>query len=261
MRLGLCRSVRGCGELVELSFSGLVSRVLAGKVWKSLFHVEHSVEAYLGLQGEGGPEGATQRLASKHQSRARFRRVFHVEHSARRSNPGSGDPMFAASAMQAKEDDQAKDDGSEQDLSDVIVEDLLVGVGCVAEVCLLLCRRFTANNGIQCLGHVLFYIHVLDSLSCSAEISLRSQRCSWGVPQFPGARVFITKVPLHYNNYFAIFCRVISKTGLRRLDPKRNHARTARRRMDVAELGIGRGGVAVKPAGSVGMLPVSKSSW
>jgi hypothetical protein len=30
MRLGLCRSVHGCGELVELSFSALDSRVLAG---------------------------------------------------------------------------------------------------------------------------------------------------------------------------------------------------------------------------------------
>jgi hypothetical protein len=117
--------------------------------------------------------------------------------------------------MQSEENDYAKDDGGEQDFSDVIIEDLLVGVGGVAEVCLLLWRRFTADDGIQFLGYVLFYIHVLDSLSCSAEISLQSQRCSWGVPPFPGARVFITKVPLHYNYFFAKFCRVIPKRELR----------------------------------------------
>jgi hypothetical protein len=94
-----------------------------------------------------------------------------------------GTPLLV---MQPKENDHAKDDGGEQDLSDMVVEDLLVGVGGVAEACLLLSQRFIAGDGTQCLGYVLFYVHVLDSLGDSAEISLRSQCCSWGVPLFQG---------------------------------------------------------------------------
>jgi hypothetical protein len=110
--------------------------------------------------------------------------------------------------MQPEENDHAEDDGGEEDLSNVVVEDLLVGVGGIAEVCLLLSWRFTVAHGTQCPGYVLFYVHVLDSLGCGAEISRRSQCCSWGVPRFPGARVFITKVPLHYNYFFANSCRL-----------------------------------------------------
>jgi hypothetical protein len=37
-----------CGELVELLFYWGIMRVLTGKMWKSLFHVEHSARGGLG---------------------------------------------------------------------------------------------------------------------------------------------------------------------------------------------------------------------
>ena len=106
--------------------------------------------------------------------------------------------------MEAEQEDDTEDDRGKENLSDAVVENLLVGVRGVTEAGFLLSRRFNGDDGTG--GCVLFYVHVLDSLGCSAEISLRSQRCSWGVPPVSGARVFITKVPVYYNNFF---CKIL----------------------------------------------------
>jgi hypothetical protein len=108
-------------------------------------------------------------------------------------------------AVKTKQDDDTEDDRSQENLSDVVVENLLVGVGGVAELGLRLSRRFTGDNGTECGGYVLFYVHDLDSLGCNAKISLQFRNVfySWGVPLFPRARVFITKVPPHYNYFFS----------------------------------------------------------
>jgi hypothetical protein len=63
--------------------------------------------------------------------------------------------------MQAKKEDDAEDDGGEKNLSDVIVEDLLVGVRGIVEVGFFLPGCFWADDGIDRDGCVLFYVHVL----------------------------------------------------------------------------------------------------
>jgi hypothetical protein len=49
-------------------------------------------------------------------------------------------------AVKTKQDDDTEDDRSQENLSDVVVENLLVGVGGVAELGLRLSRRFTGDN-------------------------------------------------------------------------------------------------------------------
>jgi hypothetical protein len=66
--------------------------------------------------------------------------------------------------MQPEQEDDSEDDGGEENLADMIVENLLIGVGSVAEGELLLNWRFSGADGTECGWYVLFYVHVLDSL-------------------------------------------------------------------------------------------------
>src|SRR6266436_7907222 len=66
--------------------------------------------------------------------------------------------------MKPKQDDDTEDDCCKENLSDAVIENLLVGVRGVAEVGFLVSRRFPGDDGTECGGCVLFYVHVLDSL-------------------------------------------------------------------------------------------------
>jgi hypothetical protein len=48
--------------------------------------------------------------------------------------------------MKAQQNNNAEDDGSEEDLSDVVVEDLLVGIRGVAESGVFLIRSFSWDD-------------------------------------------------------------------------------------------------------------------
>jgi hypothetical protein len=61
--------------------------------------------------------------------------------------------------MKAKQEDNAEDDGGEKNLSNVVIEDLLVGVGRVMKVGVLLRRCFVVDDGIHGSGCVLSYVH------------------------------------------------------------------------------------------------------
>jgi hypothetical protein len=108
----------------------------------------------------------------------RHLRMFHVEHyrlgEIFERLPRQGYPVMQSNlVMQTEQKDDAKDDGREEDLSDMVVEDLLVGLGGVAELVFFLAQCFIGHNGSCWYRYVLFYDHVLDSLDCNTEIPLR----------------------------------------------------------------------------------------
>jgi hypothetical protein len=90
--------------------------------------------------------------------------------------------------MKTKQDDDTEDDRGKDNLSDAVVENLLVGVRGVTEVGFLLSRHFNGDDGTG--GCVLFYVHVLDSLFFAAQrFPCGSGNVySWGVPPFPGGK-------------------------------------------------------------------------
>jgi hypothetical protein len=96
--------------------------------------------------------------------------------------------------MQADQENNTDDDCGEEYLADVIVEDPLVGVGGAAAVEFFLGRYFTGGSGPN-RGRYILFVHVLDSLSSHGAFPT-SSALHGGVPPSPGARVFITKVPL-----------------------------------------------------------------
>jgi len=85
---------------------------------------------------------------------------------------------------QAQEEDDAEDDGGDENLSDVVIEDLLIRVGSVMKVWGLRLRYLVADDGIHCGEFVLFYVHALDSLG-------------WEHRGFPalGQRLFMGEFP------------------------------------------------------------------
>jgi hypothetical protein len=69
--------------------------------------------------------------------------------------------------MEAEQQDDPEDDRCEKDLTDVIIEDLLVRIGGVAERSFFLTRCFPGDDRTDLSGYVLFYVHVLNSLGCN----------------------------------------------------------------------------------------------
>jgi hypothetical protein len=65
--------------------------------------------------------------------------------------------------VEAEEKDDAEDDRSQKDLTDVIVQDLLIGVGGVAEGGLVLCLR--GGNGVGRDADYVLVVHVLTPLA------------------------------------------------------------------------------------------------
>jgi hypothetical protein len=107
--------------------------------------------------------------------------------------------------METKEKkDCADDDGREQNLTDVIVEDFLIGTGSIAGM-LFPFGNFLREGRAGWRGYVLFYVHVLTPLAATQSLPCACNLVFWGVPLFPGARVFITKVPPHYNYFLQLF--------------------------------------------------------
>jgi hypothetical protein len=86
--------------------------------------------------------------------------------------------------MKPEQEEDAEDNGCEENLTDAVVEDLLIGIRGVAEVILFLSRCFR-GDWMGRSGCVLFYVHVPNSLGCNTGLSLcRAKICSWGVPLF-----------------------------------------------------------------------------
>ena len=61
--------------------------------------------------------------------------------------------------MQAQQEDDAEDDGREENLSDVVVEDLLIRIRGLLNVGILLPGYFAADDGIHRSGCVLIDVH------------------------------------------------------------------------------------------------------
>ena len=108
--------------------------------------------------------------------------------------------------METKKKDRTNDDRSEQNLTDVIVEDFLVGTGNVSVAIFFPVRNFCGQDRAGFGRYVLFDVHVLTPLIATQSFPCVCNFVFWGVPLFPGARVFITKVPPDYNCFFAIIC-------------------------------------------------------
>jgi hypothetical protein len=103
--------------------------------------------------------------------------------------------------MQAEQEEDAENDGCEENLTDAVVEDLLIGIRGVAEVIFFLSRRLGGRMGWS--GCVLFYVHVLNSLGCNTGLSLHlAQICSRGVPLLSrGKGVYNKGSPLIQGGY------------------------------------------------------------
>ena len=107
--------------------------------------------------------------------------------------------------MEAKKENRANDDGREQNLTDVVVEDLLVRTRNVTGMILFRIGNFRRDDRDGLGGYVLVYFHVLTPLVATQNYPCVTTLSFWGVPLFPGARVFITKVPPYYNCFLQLF--------------------------------------------------------
>jgi hypothetical protein len=85
--------------------------------------------------------------------------VFHVEHSLGRRRESGHPASIPSLVVKTKQDDDTEDDRGKENLSHVVVENLLVCIGGVTEAGFLLSRRFNGDDGTG--GCVLFYVHVL----------------------------------------------------------------------------------------------------
>jgi hypothetical protein len=169
--------------------------------------------------------------------------MFHVEHCResqvhRRIRPRQYFPPASADvrrradssqtdlSVQADENDNAEEDRGEENLYDVVVEDLLIGVGREVNVTFSLVRGFPVNGRIGG-GWVLLCVH--DDSPCEQDFSciLRTrnpaQTYSWGVPLFHKSRVpkgwlFITKDLRRNNTFLTIFCKQFARRELPRVD-------------------------------------------
>jgi hypothetical protein len=104
--------------------------------------------------------------------------------------------------MQAQQEDDAEDDGGEENLSDVVIEDLLVGV--------FLSECFAAGDGIDCSEFVLIYAHVLDSLGWEhRDFPAFGPTLFMGSSRVSKGKVFITKVPPSLQLLSAKICGLI----------------------------------------------------
>jgi hypothetical protein len=116
--------------------------------------------------------------------------------------------------MQAQQDDDAEDDGGEENLSDVVIEDLLVGVRGVVKVRVFLSECFAAEDEIDWSEFVLFYVHVLDSLGWNTEVSLRlANVIHGGVPVFSRGKGVYNKGSPSLQLFSAKICRLIPTGG------------------------------------------------
>jgi hypothetical protein len=136
-------------------------------------------------------------------------KTFHVEHRTVTTQDPKNHHAISL-VMETKKKDRADDDRSEQNLTDVIVEDLLVGTGNVSVTIFFPVRNFCGQDRAGFRRYVLFDVHVLTPLVARQSFPCVCNFVFWGVPLFPGARVFITKVPPFYNCFFAIICRLFS---------------------------------------------------
>jgi hypothetical protein len=114
--------------------------------------------------------------------------------------------------MQPEQDDHTKDHRGQQNLYDVIVEDLLVGVRRVDDRWLLglVGLKVRGDNGANGAGGVLDYLHVHYSLTKHREFPEFDVLFLGSSPIFRGP-MFITKVPHPAQLNFANICRLLNK--------------------------------------------------
>lgn len=105
--------------------------------------------------------------------------------------------------VEAEQGDYAEDDGAEEDFGYVVVEDLLVGVRSVTASSVFAEDSFGGGEWIYLGCCVLVHGHGLwlPKLATQKHLCLCSS-IRGGVPLFPVARVFITKVPRLHNRFF-----------------------------------------------------------
>jgi hypothetical protein len=139
--------------------------------------------------------------------------MFHVEHPSQTEHTafrgsrshGPERPLGETIlVMETKKKNRADNDGREQNLTDVIVQDFLIGTGSVAGTFFPF-GNFLREDRAGWRGYVLFYVHVLTPLVAIQSFPCVCNFVFWGVPLFPGARVFITKVPPYYNCFLQLF--------------------------------------------------------
>ena len=118
--------------------------------------------------------------------------MFHVEHFQTIRRPeGYESPQLSmlqacVLTMQAQQHDQAEDNRGEEYLYDVVVENLLVGVGSIGDIEFFLSGCFTFNDWIDGGRLALLCVDVHDSPYSRHKVflGLRAQTYSWGVPLF-----------------------------------------------------------------------------
>jgi hypothetical protein len=116
---------------------------------------------------------------------------------------GSLSFIDAVLVVEAEKGDDRQHDGAEEDLRYVVIEDLLVGIGGVGIASVFPEDGFGRCDGIDfgwcglIHGHGLLLPWSRHRYTCAVAFDFVG-----GVPLFPGARVFITKVPLLHNRDF-----------------------------------------------------------
>jgi hypothetical protein len=115
--------------------------------------------------------------------------------------------------VEAEERDNREDDCAEEDLGDVVVEDLLVGVRSIGIVFGF--GLASGAEGFCCGRHILGYGHGrITPLVRGTEVFLcvAAVRYVGSSPAVQGARVFITKVPPRHKGFLQEK-RIFSRNG------------------------------------------------
>jgi hypothetical protein len=108
-----------------------------------------------------------------------------------------------------KKKDCADDDGREQNLTDVIVEDFLIGTGSIAGM-LFPFGNLLRESRTGWRGYVLFYVHVLTPLAATQSLPCACNLVFWGVSPISRGKGVYNKGSPSLQLFSAIICRLFS---------------------------------------------------
>jgi hypothetical protein len=112
--------------------------------------------------------------------------------------------------MEANQGDHGKNYRAEEDLSNVIVENLLIGSRGIDGLRFFLARCLNVEEGVYWGGYVLFYVHVIAPFYCDTGLFLRSAY-SWGSSLISEGRSVYNKGSSSLQLLFAKFCGFLPK--------------------------------------------------
>lgn len=124
------------------------------------------------------------------------------------ANPGCCSETILV--VETEKQDGADNDRCEQNLTDVIVEDLLVGTGSVAGMFLPL--RILRKNRAAFRGYVLFYVHVLTPLVATQNYPCDCNFVFLGSSPISRGKGVYNKGSPSLQLFFAIICRLFRRS-------------------------------------------------